>query len=194
MLSCSSREQRGHNRRMESAGPGWLSTGSGGSIRRGANGPKHREQGACVAGGKSNASSTGSNNCCTTSHQSGGRPQRPLGAARGRAARGKHRRSGTRCWCSSHDGLGWQVPGLGRMGRTGLRHLTVWLATVLQLTEVATARCDGGSYTLKQLWRCRCTHHTSDGGGPGPPAWHALQVVGDSMRGSSKGDVLPANG
>ncbi len=38
--------------------------------------------------------------------------------------------------------LGWQVPGMGGLGKTGLRRLTVWLATVLQLTEVAAARSD----------------------------------------------------
>ncbi len=38
--------------------------------------------------------------------------------------------------------LGWQVPGMGRLGRTGLRRLTVRLATVLQLTEVSAARSE----------------------------------------------------
>ncbi len=42
----------------------------------------YRQQGACVAGGKSNASAPGSNSCCATSNQSsGGRPQRPSGTA-----------------------------------------------------------------------------------------------------------------
>ncbi len=38
--------------------------------------------------------------------------------------------------------LGWQVPGMGSLGKTGLRRLTVRLATVLQLTEVAAARSE----------------------------------------------------
>lgn len=38
--------------------------------------------------------------------------------------------------------LGWQVPGMGRLGKMGLRRLTVRLATVLQLTEVAAARSE----------------------------------------------------
>ncbi len=108
-------------------------------LQRGACGSKHKQQGACVAGGRNNASASGSESFCTT----------PIAWSKAAEASRSSQEQGVEGEAPTERDallvllprLGWQVPGLGRMGRTGLRRLTVRLATVLQLT-VAAARSE----------------------------------------------------